>query len=173
MDHPSGVISKKSSPYSRSCIFSLMLVSRNFIVLPFTFRSMIHFELTFMKGVMSMSKFLFIYLFLHEHVQLFQHYLLKRLYFFIVFPLLLFQRTIDYIYVDISRLWGFPGGSVVKNSPVNAGDARDVGSIPGSGRSLGVGNGNLPIFLPGKCHGQRSLADYSPWGHKESDSTSD
>ena len=104
MDHPSGVISKKSSPYSRSCIFSLMLVSRNFIVLPFTFRSMIHFELTFMKGVMSMSKFLFIYLFLHEHVQLFQHYLLKRLYFFIVFPLLLFQRTIDYIYVDISRL---------------------------------------------------------------------
>ena len=62
---------------------------------------------------------------------------------------------------------------MVKNSPVNAGDARDVGSIPGSGRSLGIGNGNLPIFLPGKCHGQRSLADYSPWGHKESDSTSD
>ena len=31
---------------------------------------------------------------------------------------------------------------VVKNSPVNAGDARDVGSIPGSGRSPGTGNGN-------------------------------
>ena len=62
---------------------------------------------------------------------------------------------------------------MVKNSPVNAGDARDVGSIPGSGRSLGVGNSNLPIFLPRKCHGQRSLADYSPWGHKESDRTSD
>ena len=29
-----------------------------------------------------------------------------------------------------------------KNLPVNAEDARDVGSIPGSGRSLGVGNGN-------------------------------
>ena len=28
-----------------------------------------------------------------------------------------------------------------------------------------------PIFLPGKCHGQRSLAGYSPWGHKESDTT--
>ena len=27
------------------------------------------------------------------------------------------------------------------------------------------------IFLPGKFHGQRSLADYSPWGHKESDTT--
>ena len=36
---------------------------------------------------------------------------------------------------------GFPGGSVVKNPPANAGDARDEGSIPGSGRSPGVGNG--------------------------------
>ena len=26
-----------------------------------------------------------------------------------------------------------------------------------------------PVFLPGKCHGQRSLAGYSPWGHKDSD----
>ena len=31
---------------------------------------------------------------------------------------------------------------VVKNPPANAGDARDVGLIPGSGRSPGVGNGN-------------------------------
>ena len=36
---------------------------------------------------------------------------------------------------------GFPGGSVVKTPPANAGDARDVGSIPGLGRSLGGGNG--------------------------------
>ena len=28
-----------------------------------------------------------------------------------------------------------------------------------------------PVFLPGKSHGQRSLAGYSPWGHKESDTT--
>ena len=34
---------------------------------------------------------------------------------------------------------GFPGGSVVKNPPVNAGD---VGSITGLGRSPGEGNGN-------------------------------
>ena len=34
---------------------------------------------------------------------------------------------------------GFPGSSVVKNLPVSAGDA---GSIPGSGRSPGEGNGN-------------------------------
>ena len=37
---------------------------------------------------------------------------------------------------------GFPGGTVVKNPPANAGGARDVGLIPGSGRFSGVGNGN-------------------------------
>ena len=37
---------------------------------------------------------------------------------------------------------GFPGGSVVKNLPANAGDTGDVGLIPGLGRSLEVGNGN-------------------------------
>ena len=34
----------------------------------------------------------------------------------------------------------FSGGSVVKNPPANAGDARDADSIPGSGRSPGGGN---------------------------------
>ena len=34
---------------------------------------------------------------------------------------------------------GFPGGSLVKNPPTNAGD---MGLIPGPGRSPGVGNGN-------------------------------
>ena len=28
-----------------------------------------------------------------------------------------------------------------------------------------------PVFLPGESHGQRSLVGYSPWGHKESDTT--
>ena len=28
-----------------------------------------------------------------------------------------------------------------------------------------------PVFLPGKSHGQRSLEDYSPWDHKELDTT--
>ena len=37
---------------------------------------------------------------------------------------------------------GFPGGSVVQNPPANAGDTIDMGSIPGLGRSSGVGNGN-------------------------------
>ena len=37
---------------------------------------------------------------------------------------------------------GFPGGTVVKNLPLRAGDVREVGFIPGSGRSSGIGNGN-------------------------------
>ena len=37
---------------------------------------------------------------------------------------------------------GFPGGSVVKNPPTNAGNPRDIDSIPEVGRSPGDGNGN-------------------------------
>ena len=55
----------------------------------------------------------------------------------------------------------------VKNVPANAGDTGDVGSVPGTGRSPGGGNGTIPIFLPGESHGQRSLPGYSPWGCKE------
>ena len=50
---------------------------------------------------------------------------------------------------------GFPGGSVVKNSPANVGDRGDAGLIPGLGRSLGGGNGSLLWYS--KSHGQRSL----------------
>ena len=62
---------------------------------------------------------------------------------------------------------------MVKNLPANAGDIRDMSSVPGSGRSSGEGNGNplTPVFLREKSHGQRSLVGYSPWGHKESDMT--
>ena len=52
---------------------------------------------------------------------------------------------------------GFLGDSVVKNPPGNAGDAGD------RGRKWQP----TPLSLPGKSHGQRSLAGYSPWGHKE------
>ena len=66
-----------------------------------------------------------------------------------------------------SRWKGFPGGSVVKNPSANEGDARDVGLIPGSGRSSGGRNGNpLQYSCLGKSHGQRSLVDDSPWGQK-------
>ena len=36
---------------------------------------------------------------------------------------------------------GFPSGTVVKNMPANARDIRDMGSVPGLGRSPGKGNG--------------------------------
>ena len=46
---------------------------------------------------------------------------------------------------------------MVKNLPVNEGDAGDASASPGFGRSPGEGNGNPPpVFLPGKSHGQRS-----------------
>ena len=42
---------------------------------------------------------------------------------------------------------GLPGGTVVKNPPANVGGARDTGSIPGLGRSPGIGNGMSLYFL--------------------------
>ena len=60
---------------------------------------------------------------------------------------------------------GLPQWLSGKEPACNAGDS---GSIPGSGRSPGEGNGN-PLqysFFPRKSHGQRSLVGYSPWGCK-------
>ena len=37
---------------------------------------------------------------------------------------------------------GLPRGSVEKNLPANKGDTGDMGSVPGSGRSPGEGNGS-------------------------------
>ena len=60
---------------------------------------------------------------------------------------------------------GFPSISVGKELACNAGDP---GSISGSGRYPGEGNGNLtPVLLPGEFQGQRSLEGYKPWDHKE------
>ena len=59
---------------------------------------------------------------------------------------------------------------MVMNPPANAGDIRDVVSVPGLGRSPGGEHGNpLQYSYLENPHGQRSLAGYSPWGHKESD----
>ena len=67
---------------------------------------------------------------------------------------------------------GFPSGSVVKNLTANTSDAGESGWIPGSGRSLGVGNGNLfQYILAWKFCEQRSPVGYSPWGGTESDRT--
>ena len=67
----------------------------------------------------------------------------------------------------------FPGDSEGKASAYNA---EDPGSILGSGRSSGEGNGNplqwkMATHLPGKSHGWRSVVSYSSAGHTESDIT--
>ena len=64
------------------------------------------------------------------------------------------------LFIKISDSLGFPSGAVIKNPPANAGD---MDLIPGSGRFHGEGNGNSPVFLLGKFHGQRSLVGYSSW----------
>ena len=69
-----------------------------------------------------------------------------------------------------AEMWSFPGGAVVKNLPVNIGDARDSGLKPGSVRSPGEGKWQpTPVFLPGKFLEQRSLVGYSLCGCKELD----
>ena len=49
------------------------------------------------------------------------------------------------VYAEVWNL-GFPGAAVVKNPAASAGDARDAGWIPGSGRPPGVGNGSSPQY---------------------------
>ena len=68
------------------------------------------------------------------------------------------------LYIEVSLL-----AQAVKNLPCNAGD---LGSISGLGRSPGGEHGNpLEYSCLKNREGQRSLAGYSPWGHKEPDTT--
>ena len=60
---------------------------------------------------------------------------------------------------------------MVKNLLANAGNIIDTSSIPESGRSLEEGMETYPSILAWRIHGQRSLVGYSPWGHKEADTT--
>ena len=62
---------------------------------------------------------------------------------------------------------GFPGGSDSEDSACN-----EMASIPGLERSPERGHDNpLQYSCLENPHGQRSLVGYSPWGHKESDTT--
>ena len=64
---------------------------------------------------------------------------------------------------------GFPSGSDGKESASNA---EGTGSIPESGRSRGVGNGNPLSILAKRNPWTEDLAGYSRWGCKESNTTS-
>ena len=64
---------------------------------------------------------------------------------------------------------GFPGGSVVKKSACQCRSCRFdpwVRNIPWRRKWQ-----STPVFLPGKSHGQSSIAGCSPWCCKESDTT--
>ena len=65
----------------------------------------------------------------------------------------------------------FPGGAVVKNPPANAGDAPDLGSIPGSGRSPGVVNGNPLQYSYLESPRDRRAWQATSHGVSESDTT--
>ena len=56
------------------------------------------------------------------------------------------------------RYTGLPQWCNDKESTCNTGNTRDMGLTLGSGRCSGEGNGKpIPVFLPGKSHGQSSL----------------
>ena len=59
---------------------------------------------------------------------------------------------------------GFPVSSVVKNPSANAGATGKVGSIPGSGRSSGGGNGHLFQYSCLENPMERGLGGYNLWG---------
>ena len=63
---------------------------------------------------------------------------------------------------------GFLGGIGVKNLPANA---EDMNLVLDWEDPLRRKEQPTPVFLPGESHGQRSLAGYSPRGHKEPDMT--
>ena len=74
--------------------------------------------------------------------------------------------------LQVYYLWASKVALVVNNLPANAGGIRDMGSILGWGRSPGGGHGNpLQCSCLETPHGQKSLVGYSPWGHKELDTT--
>ena len=70
------------------------------------------------------------------------------------------------------KIWASQVALVVKNPPANAGDIRDVGSIPRLGRSPGAGNGNpLQYSCLENPIDRGSLVGYVPQGPKELNTT--
>ena len=106
------------------------------------------YNVVLVSGVHTAEWFSWIYLYIFFYIytyikmylyvlfQIFSPYFL----YWVEFPVLYSRSLVVIYYINIiGYIRGFPGGSVVKNPPANAGD---VGWIPGPGRSLGEGNGN-------------------------------
>ena len=75
-----------------------------------------------------------------------------------------------FIYICVGGGGGFPGDSVVKNPPVNAGDIGDSSSVPGWGRCPGGGHDN-PLQYSCLENLMDMVEHGGLWGHKESDMT--
>ena len=86
----------------------------------------------------------------------------------------MYKKNFDYHVLKIDTIItpSSQVGLVVKNQPVSAGDIKRcrfnpwVGKIPWRRAWQPT-----PVFWPGEFHGQRSLACFRPWGHKESNMT--
>ena len=83
------------------------------------------------------------------------------------------QKTCQWVtFVAFIMMGGFLGGASGKESAYQSRKCKrcefdpQAGKIPWSRKWHPT-----PVFLPGKCHGQRSLVGYHPWGHKELDMT--
>ena len=111
----------------------------------------------------------------------------------VLWPLILFLSRWCQKWINCLVAWGTPLlphwswyqiinivilALVIKNLSANAGDiemwVRSLGQEDPLEEGMATTPKFLPgetLFLPGKSHGHRSLAGYSPWGHKESDMT--
>ena len=70
------------------------------------------------------------------------------------------------VFANFSAVSDFPGGASGKESPANDRDAREVGSIRGSGRSSGKGKWQpTPVFLPENFHRQEEPGEFQRVRH--------
>ena len=93
------------------------------------------------------------------------------MYIILVPSLKAYVKILNYICKCIAYHVGFLGGAIIKKPPANAGDKTDSSSILGLEDPLGEEIATHSSILPGKFHGQRSLAGYSPRDRNESDTT--
>ena len=82
--------------------------------------------------------------------------------------ILVSKHSYNYQNIVLDLIIPIYGGSDSKESAYNAGD---LSSIPGLGNPLEKGMATTPILFLGEYPGQRDLAGYSRWDHKEADTT--
>ena len=74
-----------------------------------------------------------------------------------------------YLGISCNLFWGLPSGASVEESVCQCRSYKRLGFYLWVGK-IPWRNGT-PVVLPGEFHGQKSLASYSPWGRKGSDTT--